>query len=125
MSRSSTPKSEAFCSRTVCKDGVVQLAVQCIGSGDDLDPFLVGFGCRDWVGVDRCLTGEYFFSLRSRLARGREEETSVSRSLPRRFCSILTFGGTLEKSVRLDRKIRTSESHERVESLPHNNSDIE
>ena len=35
--------------------------VQCIGSGDDLDPFLVGFGRWDWVGVDGCLTGIFFF----------------------------------------------------------------
>jgi hypothetical protein len=51
MIRSEMPESEAFCSRTVCKDGVVQFTVQCIGSGDDLDPFLVDFGRWDWVGV--------------------------------------------------------------------------
>ena len=60
MIRSEMPESEAFCSRTVCKDGVVQFTVQCIGSGDDLDPFLVDFGRWDWVGVSGSLTGTFF-----------------------------------------------------------------
>ena len=77
---SSSPKSEAFCSRTVCEDGVVQFTVQCIGSGDDLDPFLVDFGCWDWVGVDGCLTGT-FFHCDLWLVQGREEDTSLSRFL--------------------------------------------
>jgi len=58
-------KSEAFCSRTVCKDGGVQFSVRCIESGDDLVPFCVDFGRVDWVGVDGRLTGPLFFSLRS------------------------------------------------------------
>jgi len=60
MIRSSMPKSEAFSSRTVCKDGGVPL-VHCIESGDDLGPFRLCFGKLAWVGVDGRLTDFLFF----------------------------------------------------------------
>lgn len=68
MIRSSMPKSEALYSRTVCKDGGICASTCCTESGDDLDPFFIGFGRGEWVGVDGSLTGA-FFSLRSLLAK--------------------------------------------------------
>jgi len=58
MSRSSSHKSEAFCSRTVCKDGGV--FGHCIESGDDLVLLLVGFGREVWVCDDGRLSGPIF-----------------------------------------------------------------
>jgi hypothetical protein len=55
------PKSEALYFRTVCKDGGFCASTCCIESGDDLDPFAIGFGHGDWVGVDGSLTGILFF----------------------------------------------------------------
>jgi hypothetical protein len=55
------PKSEALYSRTVCKDGGMCASTCCIESGDDLDPFSIGFGRGDWVGVDGSLTDAFFF----------------------------------------------------------------
>lgn len=37
----------------------VTITGYCIGSGDDLDPFFVGFGHEDWVGVGGSLTGAF------------------------------------------------------------------
>jgi hypothetical protein len=49
----------------------------CIGSGDDLGPFRIGFGRVDWVGVDGRLTGPFFFHCDLWLDQGREEEISA------------------------------------------------
>lgn len=67
------PKSEALYFRTVCKDGGICVSTCCIESGDDLDPFFIGLGHGDWVGVDGSLTGA-FFSLRPLPSQRREEE---------------------------------------------------
>ena len=62
MNRSSMPKSEAFCFRTVRKDGGRLFGVCCRESGDDLGPVWFCFGILDWVGVDGRLIGSLFFS---------------------------------------------------------------
>jgi len=73
MSRSSLHKSEAFYSRTVCKDGG---ACTVIENGDDLDPFPVGLGRGDWGCGGGRLTGNIFhFNLW--LARVAKKNTST------------------------------------------------
>ena len=70
MSRSSSHKSEAFCSRTVCKDGGV--LGYCIESGDDLVLLLIGFGRGVWVCDDGRLSGPFFIVCSA--LQGYEEE---------------------------------------------------